>query len=243
MIYAHGDAENRARSSWASAVVASANIETPTEILPGLWRGEAIHPEWTAEEADGSEPGWEPEVGWLALETGDGLVLIDPLVEEWAWLDERVASAGGCLGIVRTIHWHQRSVAEAADRYDARVWARQAPPSLSSGPFDEPVARVGVLPGVGVGYWVGDGDELALWIPSKETVVFGDAMLRDQDGTLRRCPDSWLDVGHREPERLRADLQVLIPLAPKHVVVSHGQVVLDDGPAAFERAVNRDAPA
>ena len=200
---------------------------------------EAIHPEWTAEDDDGSEPGWEPEVGWLALETADGLLLIDPLVEDWTWLDSRVAAAGGSAGIVRTIHWHQRSVAAAADRYCARVWAREAPPGLVSGALDDPVVNAGPLPGGPIGYWLADGDELALWLPVQQTLVFGDAMIRDRQGTLRRCPDSWVDLGHREPERLRTDLHALNHLQPKHVLVSHGPVVLGDGPAAFENAVTQ----
>jgi hypothetical protein len=211
--------------------------------LPGLWRSEAIHPEWTEEDNDGSEPGWEPEVGWLALETADGLLLIDPLVEDWSWLDERVAAAGGCAGIVRTIHWHQRSVAAAADSYGARVWARPAPPGVLWASLDQPVADAGLLPSGVIGYWLTNGDELALWLPVQQTLVFGDAMIRDREGTLRRCPDSWVDLGHREPERLRADLHALIHLQPRHVLVSHGPAVLGDGPAAFERAVTSTATA
>jgi hypothetical protein len=68
-------------------------------------------------------------------------------------------------------------------------------------------------------------------------------MLRERDGTLRRCPDSWLDLGHRQLQWLRADLNALIQLRPEHVVVSHGPPVVDDGPAAFELAVTREPPA
>jgi hypothetical protein len=224
-------------------VVASACISTPTEILPGLWRVEAVHPEWTAEDNDDSEPGWDPKVGWLALEIGGGLLLIDPLVEDWAWLDGRVAAAGGCGGIVRTIHWHQRTVTAASNRYDAEVWARKAPPDLPAESLDQAVADAGPMPGGVIGYWLADGDELALWLPAQKAMVFGDAMIRERDGTLQRCPDSWPDLGHRRPERLRADLQQLVRLQPRHVVVSHGPAVLGDGPAAFERAVTADAGA
>lgn len=211
--------------------------------MPGLWRSEAIHPEWTEEDNEGPEPGWEPEVGWLALETADGLLLIDPLVEDWSWLDERVAAAAGCAGIVRTIHWHERTVAVAADRYAARVWARPAPPGVLWGSLDQPVADAGLLPGGVIGYWLTNGDELALWLPVQQTLVFGDAMIRDREGTLRRSPDSWVDLGHREPEQLRTDLHTLSHLQPKHLLVSHGSVVLGDGPAAFENAVASTATA
>jgi len=182
-------------------------------------------------------------VGWLALETGEGLLLIDPLVEDWSWLDGRVEATGGCAGVVRTIHWHERSVAAAVDRYTARVWARPAPAGLDAGPLDEPVANPGRLPGGVIGHWLTAGDELALWLPDQQALVFGDAMIRERDGTLRRCPDTWLDLDHRSPDQLRSDLRALLHLQPRHVVVSHGPVVVGDGPAAFERAVTFDATA
>lgn len=164
-------------------------------------------------------------------------------MEDWSWLDERVAAAGGCAGIVRTIHWHQRSAAAAADRYGTRIWARPAPPGVLWGSLDEPVTDTGLLPGGVIGHWLTNGDELALWLPVQQALVFGDAMIRDPEGALRRCPDSWVDVGHREPERLRADLHALIHLQPKHVLVSHGAAVLGEGPTAFERAAAGNATA
>src|SRR5947209_12683336 len=95
------------------------------QILPGLWRFEAVHPEWTEEE--GGEDGWEPSVAWWALSLPRGVVLIDPLVEDWDGLDQLTESNGGCLGLVRTCHWHQRSIAEAANRYGAEVRDKRHP--------------------------------------------------------------------------------------------------------------------
>ena len=97
------------------------------EILPNLWRFEASHPEW-----DESDDDWGPEVAWWAARTPDGLVLIDPLVEDWDLLDELVKAAGRCAAIIRTCWWHDRTIAEARGRYGAEVWAGElsegAPP-------------------------------------------------------------------------------------------------------------------
>ena len=49
------------------------------EIIEGLWRFEALLPEWT--EHEGGEDGWEQQVAWWAIATPHGLVLIDPLVD------------------------------------------------------------------------------------------------------------------------------------------------------------------
>jgi hypothetical protein len=59
-------------------IVAAMASASSGEILQGLWRFEAVHPEWT--EDKGGEEGWEPLVAWWAISTIAGLLLIDPLV-------------------------------------------------------------------------------------------------------------------------------------------------------------------
>lgn len=48
------------------------------EVLEGLWRFEAAHPDWTEDE--GGEEGWDRIVVWWAVTTTRGVLLIDPLV-------------------------------------------------------------------------------------------------------------------------------------------------------------------
>jgi glyoxylase-like metal-dependent hydrolase (beta-lactamase superfamily II) len=204
------------------------------EIVAGLWRFEASHPEWT--EAEGGEEGWEEIVAWWVVQTAQGLLLVDPLVDDWAQLDRLVDAHGGCAGIVRTLHWHQRSITEAAERYRAGVWARR-PPSPTGKPAPDHE--------VGDGQEIVDGiqafsaeraDELALWLPEQAALIFGDAMLRRDGGELRVCPDSWTQP-EGGPARLRAVLRGLAELPLEHVLVSHGPLVLGDGPQAMRTAL------
>ena len=208
------------------------------EVLGGVWRFEARHPEWTVDE--GGEDGWEPNVAWFAVSSSRGLVLIDPLVDDWAQLDALVEEHRGCAGVVRTVHWHQRSVAEAAIRYHASVWAKSPPADGRDWPPFDCALEGGeeALDGLRV-FDVERGDEVVLWLPAQAALVFGDAMLRRPSGELRVCPDSWL-----QPEggsaRLRALLGQLTQLPVEHVLVAHGPLVLGDGVPSLRAAVVRD---
>jgi glyoxylase-like metal-dependent hydrolase (beta-lactamase superfamily II) len=202
------------------------------EVLRGLWRFDAPHPEWTEEE--GGEEGWEQSVGWWAVASSQGLVLIDPLVVDWPALDELVGDNGGCAGVVRTCFWHQRSVAEVAARYDAEVWAKPHPEG-GHRPFDHAVSdQEELFDGLRV-VDVAPADEIALWLPAQAALVFGDAMLRRETGDLRVCPDSWLQQ-QGGPARLRALLSGLTELPVEHVFVSHGPLVLGNGLASLRAA-------
>jgi hypothetical protein len=94
------------------------------EIIEGLWRFEALHPEWTEEESGAD--GWEQSVAWWVIETPGGLVLVDPLVDDWEALDRLLADRGGCAGVIRTCHWHQRSIPEAGLRGCPESWTQPA---------------------------------------------------------------------------------------------------------------------
>jgi hypothetical protein len=193
-------------------------------ILPGVWRFTAIHPEWESD-----HDGWEPEVAWWAIATEAGLLLVDPLITaDWDELDGLVAQHGCCAGIVRTMHFHQRSIAEAAERYEAEVWARGDPAERHLAHGEEPT------PGV-VAFHVPRDDELVIWLKAHRALIAGDVLLRDRDGTLGRCPDGWLrrDGG---PQPLQHTLADLAEFGPAHVLVSHGPHRLSDGDRLAEIA-------
>lgn len=200
------------------------------EILPDLWRFTALHPEWE----EGED--WDAEVAWWAVRAPTGLVLIDPLVEDWDELDDLVGQAGGCAGVIRTVFFHERSIAEARGRYHTQVWARKAPPDVPAQPFDHATSSEEQLPGGLCAFDVLRDDEIGLWLPEQHALAFGDVMLRDGEGRLTMCPESWVArAGGRA--RLREALAPLQELAPHHVLVSHGPLVLGDGTESLAHAV------
>jgi hypothetical protein len=205
------------------------------EVLQGVWRFEVTHPEWTEEE--GGEDGWERIVAWWALRTSRGLLLIDPLVLDWDLLDGMVAEHGGCAGIVRTIHWHQRSVAQAAKRYDAGFWSGPAPNGAELAPIDHLLLDGQELWDGIQAFSMERADEVALWLPAHAALLFGDAMLRREDGQLRVCPDSWTQPPAGSA-RLRELLSNLARLPSRHVLVAHGPLVLGDGRQSVIAAIS-----
>lgn len=205
------------------------------EIIEGLWRFEALLPEWT-EDASG-EDGWEREVAWWAVATPHGLVLIDPLVDDWDALDRLVGDRGGCAGIVRTCHWHQRSVSEVASRYTAEVWAKQPRDGGVPYAFDHAISDRDELFDELQVFDPERADEIAVWLPRQAALLFGDAMIRTGAGELRVCPESWTQPAGG-PARLRALLRALTVLPIEHVLVSHGPLVLGDGGASLWTATS-----
>jgi len=230
-----GDAALPALTASDNARVASQ--ASSSEILPGVWRFVAPHPDWTPD--DGGEDGWERDVAWWAVATAAGLVLVDPLVEDWVSLDDLIAADGGCAAVIRTIHWHERTIAQAALRYHAEVWAKPLPadpPTPDSPPFDRAIIAGEALPGGLLPFAMERSDEVALWLPDRAALIFGDAMLRTSEGTLEACPASWLQP-EGGPARLRELLRNLTDLPVEHVLVAHGPLVLGGGLAALRRAV------
>jgi hypothetical protein len=205
------------------------------QIIEGLWRFEAPLPDWT--EHEGGEDGWEQVVAWWAIAVAEGLVLIDPLVHEWDALDGLMAVGGGCTGVVRTCHWHQRSIVDVVSRYDVDVWARPLPDGRVRHAFDHAVSDREELSDRLRTIDVERADEIALWLPRQRALVFGDAMIRTRAGELRVCPDSWTQP-EGGPARLRSLLGALSSLPVEHVLVSHGPLVLGDGLASLRNATS-----
>jgi hypothetical protein len=188
-------------------------------IAPGLRRWTAFHPQW------------KEDVASLALESGDGLILIDPL--------EPPAELRRPEHVLLTLFWHGRSTREL----DAgRVWA----PSRSARPLRN--RGVNVTDAFGVGDELPAGiqafqtarvNEVVYWLPEQRAVAVGDVLLgagakpRATDDPLRLCPERWL--GKASHADLRESLRPLLDLPVELVLTAHGAPVLAEGRAALER--------
>jgi hypothetical protein len=187
------------------------------EIAPGLRRWTSWHDHW------------EEDVGSVAVDTSDGLVLIDPL--------DPSTDLSSPKNVLFTVYWHARG----AGGLRARFWA----PSRSRRPLQnrgvEAADAAGSLPGGIVAFPTARAAEAVYWLPEHRAVVVGDVLLgagakpRATDDPLRLCPERWL--GKATHEDLRTSLRPLLDLPVEHVLVSHGLPVLENGKRELARVL------
>lgn len=193
------------------------------ELAPGLHRWTARHPDWEPGAEPGSPADWPPEVGSVAYEAPDALVLIDPLVADWAPLDALVERCGRPVVVLTTMRFHGRSRDEVAERYGAELRTHTAGPP----------AGVRRIPIEGM-------DESMVHLEAPRALIPGDRLLGDAGG-LRLCPESWLGYIDRSAPpghaALRAALAPLLELDVELVLTSHGEPVRNDGAAALRAAL------
>jgi glyoxylase-like metal-dependent hydrolase (beta-lactamase superfamily II) len=192
-------------------------MATAQEIAPGLSRWTALHEEW-------NEP-----VGSLALETDDGLLLIDPIDPPRGLRKPE--------HVLLTVFWHGRSTGDL----DAKqIWApsRSARRLRNRGvaatdPFEDGAELPGGIRAINTAR---DG-EVVFWLPKQRAVAVGDVLLgagakpRATADPLRLCPQRWL--GGASHDELRASLRPLLELPVQRVLVSHGEPVLRAGKRAL----------
>jgi hypothetical protein len=125
--------------------------------------------------------------------------------------------------VLRTVHWHQRSIDDLLARYPgARSWTGEAD-ALPAGIEAYPVERA---------------DETLFWIEEHRALVSGDVLLGTEDGGVRVCPDSWLPKGVSGDD-FRSSLRFLLELPVELVLVSHGEPVRANGREALAAALGR----
>jgi hypothetical protein len=192
------------------------------EIAPGLRR-------WTARHED-----WEEDVGSLAVETSDGLVLIDPIDPP-----REVATADH---VLVTVYYHGRSTGEIGAK---RIWASaRSNRSLKTRGIEVTDAfHAGdELPGGIRAFQTARSAEVVYWLPDQRAVVVGDVLLgagakpRATSDALRLCPERWLGKGTHD--ELRRTLRPLLDLPVESVLVSHGVPILSGGKQALAAALS-----
>ena len=184
------------------------------EVAPGLRRWTAWHEEW------------QEEVGSLAVDTDDGLVLIDPL--------DPPRGLRRPAHVLLTVFFHARSTNAP------QVWAHpRAGRSLANRGIEltDPIGPGAVLPGGIQAFETARSGEVAYWLPRQRTVAVGDVLLgagakpRATDDPLRLCPERWL--GKATHDDLRGSLAPLLELPVSRVLVSHGTPVVRGGRRAL----------
>ena len=191
------------------------------EIAPGLRRWTVRHEEWGE------------EVGCLAVDTRDGLILIDPL--------DPPAEVANADHVLLTVFWHLRSAAKVAA---PQLWASTSSmrSAANRGVTVTDDVAGGALPGGIVAIQTARRPEVVYWLPEQRAVVAGDVLLgagakpKPTDEPLRLCPERWLS-GKTHAD-LRESLAPLLDLPVEHVLVSHGKPVLTDGKRQLERVLS-----
>ena len=192
------------------------------EVAPGLRRWTAYHDHW------------EEDVASLALESDDGLILIDPIdpPRELRRPDH----------VLLTVYWHHRSTGDLKPK---RVWAprRSAQPVRNRGvEVTDPFAAGDGLPGGVQAFQTARVSEVVFWLPEQRAVVAGDVLLgagakpRATKDALRLCPERWL--GKATHADLKRTLEPLLDLPVQRVLVSHGEPVLRGGKRALEHVLH-----
>lgn len=209
------------------------------DLAPGLTRWSTFYPDWGK------------EVACVALDTDEGLVLIDPLAPTplgearafWRALDRR-ARAATHVHVLLTLHYHLRSAPAVVSRYRKRpgaaLWAAHGTAARLDGSVDRPFAAGDSLPGGIRAFATGRDDEVVLWLPRARALVTGDVLLGGTRKPYRVCPASWLPKGvdragvARALEPLRSlPVDVLVPLHGPPVTAGAREAVA----AALDEAV------
>ena len=191
------------------------------QLAPGLHRWSAWHDHW------------DEDVGSLAVETADGLVLIDPIDPPPELRNPEHALV--------TVYWHARTTAGVRPRH---VWAsaRSARPLRSRGiEVTDPFRAGDDLPGGIEAFQTARYAEVVYWLPEHRSLAVGDVLLGAgakpgaTSAPLRFCPERWL--GAKTHDDLSETLRPLLELPVERVLVSHGEPVLSQGRRALAAAL------
>ncbi len=186
-------------------------------VAPGLRRWAAWHAEW------------RQEVGSVAADTPDGLVLIDPI--------EPPPEVRSPAHVLLTVFWHARNAGELGATH---VWApaRGVRRLKNRGVVvTDAFEKDPELPGKIEAIPTAREGEVVYWLPQQRAVVVGDVLLgagakpHATSEPLRLCPVGWLDG--KTHKQLVKSLLPLLDLPLERILVSHGDPVLQGGKEAL----------
>jgi len=190
-------------------------------IAPGLRRWAAWHPDW------------RQEVGSVALDTPDGLVLIDPI--------DPPPEVRSPQHVLLTVFWHARSGGELGAEH---VWAhaRGVRKLKNRGVVvTDPFEADPELPGGIKAFLTAREGEVVYWLPQQKALVIGDVLLgagakpHATSEPLRLAPESWLEGA--TVKQLVRSLLPLLDLPVERILVSHGDPVLQGGKDALRALI------
>ncbi|HEY8723566.1 MAG TPA: MBL fold metallo-hydrolase [Gaiellaceae bacterium] len=197
------------------------------EVQRGLWWWEAVHPDWSPEDAATAE--WGPEVSSYAIDDGERLLLIDPTTPP-SPVDDLAADRETV--IVLTCPWHRRDAGSLAESLGASIYV-PPPDERDPDPVDGQVFRAGDRLPVGVEAFPGmEPNDLVLWIESRRALVAGDTLIDRGKGF--EFPRDWANKGV-PPEQILETLRPLLELPVEFVLPTHGAPT---DRAALERALS-----
>jgi hypothetical protein len=216
-------------------------VGEPNEIAPGIWRWTARHPDW--------HPGeFGAEVAAYAIEAGDDLLLIDPIVPDddaapLAVLDG--LAKGRTTSSLITIGYHVRSAEQLAERYGGRIYGphtcakRLTKENLLTDFAPDTPGPAGTR-AFGIGR--PRRSERPIWIPSHKALAFGDALVSNPQGELRIWVQDPVDDKIRSfyRDRFGPTLDPLLELPVERVLVTHGEAITTGGAQALREAVESE---
>ncbi len=223
---------------------------TAAEVVPGIHRWTARHPEW--------RPGREEVVSW-ALEAEDRLLLVDPLLPKkgdeaheplLAYLDD-LAGPFDKLEILITIPYHTRSSEPLFERYwgrmATRIWGQPNvadrffyDTKLTEVPRTKGGASVPIVDGLVEAYTIGNPRRLETpyYVPALKALAFGDAIVGAPDGLRVWAQGQSSEAWYKD--RFLPTLRPLAELQARNILVTHGPAVIRGG--GEELAAALDAP-
>jgi glyoxylase-like metal-dependent hydrolase (beta-lactamase superfamily II) len=209
------------------------------EILPGLHRWTAQHPEW--------HPGaFGAEVASFAVEADRALLLIDPLVlaDDVQTALDALAARHEAVHILITIGYHARSALALSKRYDnapIRGPRNVASRLNDTSTFTPLTPGDSNAPAQVTAHAIGSPrrTETPLHLPSHNALAFGDALVTTPQGDLRM----WAQAEDTPKthafyrDRFAPTLQPLTALRPQVILTTHGAPIVQDAARALEDAL------